>query len=616
MPQIRILPEILANKIAAGEVVERPASVVKELVENALDAQGDRILVEIENGGRSLIQVADNGLGMHPDDALLSLERFATSKIRSDNDLFAIHTLGFRGEALPSVAAVSKMVLVTRHRQSHQGVEVRLEGGKILHVNEVGAPTGTMIRVAQLFYNTPARRKFLKTIGTEMAHIGDTVAGMALAYPQVQFKLIHNGKPVKQWPRVGDPAERAADVLGQAGRQELVPLELDDGYLNISGYLVPAQVSRTTTRGIYLYVNGRRVRDRVVQHALFEGFSGRLMKGQFPLAALFIRLAFDQVDVNVHPTKHEIRFADQRRVHNSVRDLVAAALSRAERKLWRTDAIDQPVAGPAVGEPRAPYSAAPDGDPSPAALEGGRRLPLQSRPEVEVRYVSQSPAGAEDQTGRAKPERDHALLPPGDTAQTTFWSTKPFADLDVIGQFAGTYIICQAQGELILIDQHAAHERIVYEQLQRSAGRLESQRLLLPQTVELGFAEARMLESLLPRLHDMGLEIEPFGGTTFVVKAVPTLLDDQDAERLVVELAEKGVEVGLETGLDKVLDQCRMVMACHHAVRANQRLNDTQIRHMLAQLDLCQDPSHCPHGRPTWIRWTRRELEKAFGRTR
>jgi DNA mismatch repair protein MutL len=598
MPRIRILPDILANKIAAGEVVERPASVVKELVENALDAQSSRIIIEIENGGRSLIQVADNGIGMGRDDALLALERFATSKLHSDDDLTAIRTLGFRGEALPSIAAVSKLTLVTRETDAATGVQVQMDGGKMVQVTEAGAPQGTLIRVARLFFNTPARRKFLKSTGTEMGHVADNVAGMALGHPQVHFKLMHNARLVKQWPKVNDPIERAADVLGPSSAGELIRIESRSGELVVTGYAAPAGMARATSRGAFFFVNGRRVRDRVIQHALSEGYHGLMMKGRFPVAALFLQMPFDQVDVNVHPTKHEVRFADPRRVHDLVRQAVAGALARSERRLWspgRESAADH---GEAVDEAAAGYPSVPPADrPMPPPVPAGG-------------FAGERPVAAPRAAGfNGKP------LPQAPAHQQDLWTAHGFADLTILGQFRGTYIIAQDGNDLILIDQHAAHERIVYEHLSRPGGRPEAQQLLVPETVELSFSEAEMLAKLLPGLDDMGLEIEAFGGTTFAVKAVPSILSSHDTGRLVRELAERSVEIGLGTGLERIMEECCMVMACHRAVRANQRLDDTQIRHLLAGLDGCRTPSHCPHGRPTWIRWTLRDLEKLFGRS-
>lgn len=615
MTTIRILPEILANKIAAGEVVERPASVVKELVENALDAGSTRILIDIQKGGRTLIQVADNGAGMTPDDAMLALERFATSKIRSDEDLFAIETLGFRGEALPSVAAVSKMTLITRSRETDSGVEINIHGGKILKVNDVGAPQGTMIRVAQLFYNTPARRKFLKSMATEMSHIADTVAGMALGHHQVHFKLTHNGKSVKQWPRVTEPAQRIADVLGQGTPDQLIAFNHEDGGLRLSGCLGPARLTRSTSRGIYLFVNGRRVRDRVIQHALFEGYHGRLMKGQFPVAVIFITLPFDQVDVNVHPTKHEIRFVDSRRVHSAVRDVVAAALRQNDRSLWRVRENREENTSFHIGQEMPPYSPPARHEDTVQSRPAPFHRDFQPGKDMPAKWPATRQSGWDNTVPPAPVEIPQDQYADPDTKkQQPIWENGGFAGLTVIGQFRGTYIICQDGDDLILIDQHAAHERIVYERLSNNGGNIESQRLLMPETVELGFGEAEALTRLIPQFNEMGLEIEPFGGTTFVVKAIPTLLDDRDIASVVRALAEKSAETGLGGDLSKVLNDCRILMACHNAVRANQHLTSEQISGMLNQLDQCQNPSHCPHGRPTWIRWSRRDLEKAFKR--
>ena len=331
MPRIKILPENLSNKIAAGEVVERPASVVKELVENALDAEATRIIVEVEKGGQSLVRVSDNGVGMRHDDAILAIERYATSKISSDDDLFSIRTLGFRGEALPSIAAVSRFKLITRDHTVDTGTEISVDGGKIKNVAEIGAPEGTLISVRQLFYNTPARQKFLKTVGTEMSHIADIVARIALGHPQVQFRLIHNDKVVKSWPQVSQHLDRVVDVLGKDARPDLHPVEMNRNGVSISGWICSPRVTRRTSRGLYIFVNGRFVRDRSIQHGIFQGFAQRLVKGQFPIAAVFISVPFDQVDVNVHPTKNEVRFVNPHQVHEAVKSAIAQTLYEIDR---------------------------------------------------------------------------------------------------------------------------------------------------------------------------------------------------------------------------------------------------------------------------------------------
>ncbi len=581
MSQIKILPEILSNKIAAGEVVERPASVVKELVENALDAASTRVVVEVEKGGRSLIRVSDNGAGMGHDDALLSLERYATSKIYKDQDLFSINTLGFRGEALPSIAAVSRFNLTTRAASADSGTEIVVEGGKIKDVSEVGAPVGTMITVRQLFFNTPARRKFLKTMGTEMGHIADMVARIALGNPAVQLRLTHNDKIVKNWSAATEKFDRAVDVLGNDLKTSLHAIDFQNEGTFISGWISSPRASRRTSRGIYIYVNGRFVRDRIIQHALFEGYSQRLVKGQFPVAAVFINVPYDAVDVNVHPTKNEVRFARQRDVHEAVRRAVAQTLYEVDRPGWAN-----------------------------ARSSGNEEFRQQGRVSETIPPSFSNPKSEISNPQSKDPQ------PATRNSQTAIWEKKRFGDMRLIGQLHNTYIVCESEEGLILIDQHAAHERILFEMFSaRSADQKQAvQRLLMPETIELGFREAGVLAKILPDLKELGLEIEPFGGNTFVVKAVPVLLAEREVKPLIIEIVEKIVEVGSAPGLAEVLDKCRMIMACHGAIRANQALSETQIKGLLSQLDGCRNPSHCPHGRPTWIHWEIRNLEKSFKR--
>ena len=626
MSRIKILPEILSNKIAAGEVVERPASVVKELVENALDAGGSRIIVEVAGGGKSLIRVSDDGIGMSHDDALLALERYATSKIYKDRDLFDIRTLGFRGEALPSIAAVSRLSLVTREKQADSGTEIVVDGGKIRQVSETGTPAGTMISVKQLFFNTPARRKFLKTVNTEMGHVADTLSSIAMGWPDVRFRLLHNERLVKDWPAASDPADRAADVIGGNVRSHLIPILLDHPALAVSGWLAAAGEVRSTTRGIYICVNGRYVKDRIIRHALLEGYAGRLMKGRFPVAALFLRVPFDRVDVNVHPTKHEVRFADARTIHDAIAGVVAETLLQTDP--WRPKSPERERTGhdrgeemacPGIGERnRAPgdrqWIAATDDPPegrdhrpgtaAVAEKPSGFRGEAPSRP-VEPKTAGTASAGS-------APDRTQAVS----GVQRPIWQKRRLAQARIIGQFHGTYIVCETDDGLMLVDQHAAHERITYEQLKSRAAAEPArvQKLLMPETIDLGYREADALDRLLDAFGTLGFEIEPFGGNTFVVRAVPAILSGRQIAPMIVESVEKAVTIGFGAGLEKALDECLMLMACHGAIRANQDLSEMEIRRLLADLDRCDNPSHCPHGRPTWIRWSLRELEKTFRR--
>jgi len=602
MSRIRILPEILSNKIAAGEVVERPASVVKELMENALDAGSSRINIEIKNGGRALVQVADNGTGMNRDDALLALERYATSKISTDRDLFTIRTLGFRGEALPSIAAVSRFALVTRDAASDTGTQIHVTGGRIDKVSDLGAPVGTLIAVKQLFFNTPARRKFLKTVSTEMGHIADGVAGMAMGRPEVRIQLRHNGKTLKDWPAVVDPIDRIADILGRDAKNRLYPVAAQNDRIKLSGWIGSPDIFRSTVRGIHLYVNGRMVRDRVIRHALFSGYAGRLMKGRYPLAVLFVDVPYGEVDVNVHPTKHEVRFVQQRVVHDLVATAVAETLKRSERPAWQPDKYrfkrDTVAETTTVYEPAQPAQKPPGDFPSSPSSRAALIIDGLDQP-------------GSTPFGENKPNRPEPLLQAPLLKETTAQR------LRMIGQFHGTYILYEFGKDLIIVDQHAAHERIMFEDLKKRyhTGRGPAQRLLVPETIELNFTEADILDRIRPELTRLGLEIEPFGQNTFVVKAIPALLGGGEMAPLIREILENTVETGLGPGLEQSLDDCLILMACHGALRARQRLTETEQQALLDQLMACDNPAHCPHGRPTWIRWSLKTLEKSFVRS-
>jgi DNA mismatch repair protein MutL len=600
MSRIRILPEILSNKIAAGEVIERPASVVKELVENALDAGATRILIELKNAGKSLIRVADNGIGMNRDDSLLAVERYATSKLLTDADLFSIRTLGFRGEALPSIAAVSRLSVESRDKDSEAGARILVSGGRVQTVSEIGAPVGTQVSVQDLFFNTPARRKFMKSDATELGHIADGVARIALAWPGVMFRIDHNGKPLKNWPAT-EPEARISDVLGAQTRGALFPVRGASGALSIGGYAAGADVTRSTSQGIHLFVNHRFIRDRTIQHALVAGYGNRLMRGRFPVAALFITAPFEQVDVNVHPTKHEVRFADPRCLHHLVQTAIQTAVEASEKPKWTQPARQAPAVVAELPDGfENPGLTAPEETPAAA----GAILPLPpTRPVAPGEPVPIAPERP------SAPSQAHEQAP--------LWREGRFSGLRVIGQFRDTYILCESREKaLILIDQHAAHERIRYEALCREGQDRpgESQRLLIPETVELGFDGARVLQGLLSDLDRLGIEIAPFGGNAFVITAAPSLLTGKPISPLILEIVEKTSQLGVSSGTDKTLDQLRKLMACHSAIRAKQRLADREIQALLEQLDHCEDPSHCPHGRPTWIRWELTEIEKSFRR--
>jgi len=576
MPRIKILPETLSNKIAAGEVVERPASVVKELVENAIDAKSTEVTVEVNKGGRALIRVSDNGVGMDRDDALLAIERHATSKIGDEKDLFSIATLGFRGEALPSIASVSDMEIVTSVESAPVGTRIVVKGGTIKKVSEAGAPTGTMISVYRLFSNTPARRKYLKTEQTEMGHISDTVTRLALAWPGIRFKFFHNARTVANWGPTADSMKRATDVLGANVEDGLYEVDYSEGNVGVHGFVASPDITRTTSRGLYVYVNGRFVRDKVLHHAIMEGYAGRLMKGNFPMAVLFVTLPFDQVDVNVHPTKNVVRFQAPSQVHSTISKGISKTLVAMDRPAWGMAPPSRPV------EKYYTYPLSPPH----SDISEPRAVPLPK----DVR--------------------------PSAPAPQPLWQERPFSSLRVVGQLHNTYILCESEDGLVLIDQHAAHERVVFEALKAAYGGSDMARqgMLIPERLELSHREADILDGLLKELGQMGVEIEPFGGRTYLIRSVPEILAGKPVTPLVMEVIEKVEEIGLASGLHGAVDESLIIMACHGAIRANERLSKEEMKTLLGQLDSLENATHCPHGRPTLLRQSLRQIEKDFRR--
>ncbi|MDY6951164.1 MAG: DNA mismatch repair endonuclease MutL [Thermodesulfobacteriota bacterium] len=576
MARIRILPESLSNKIAAGEVVERPASVVKELMENAIDAKSTQVTVEVSKGGRALIRVSDNGIGMDRDDALLAIERHATSKVRDEKDLFSIATLGFRGEALPSIASVSDMEIVTSVESAHAGTRIVVKGGTIKEVSEVGAPTGTMISVKRLFFNTPARRKYLKTEQTELGHISDTVTRMALAWPGVRFRFSHNARTVANWGPMSDSMKRVADVLGARVEDNLYEVDYSEGSVGIRGFVASPDSTRRTSRGLFVFVNGRFVRDKVLHHAIMEGFTGRIMKGDYPMAVVFVTLPFDHVDVNVHPTKNVVRFQAPNQVHDTISRGISKTLVAGDRPGWGM----APPSGPAYR----PYTYALSSSRTEINEPGAAALPKQASP----------PA----------------------PAPQALWQERPVSSLRIIGQLHNTYILCESEEGLVLVDQHAAHERVVFDALKAAHGRSDvvRQGMLIPERLELSHREADILEALLQELGHMGVDIEPFGERTYLVRSVPELLAGKPVKPLVMEIIEKVQEIGLASGLQGAVDEVLMIMACHGAIRANERLSEEEMTSLLHQLDSLDNATHCPHGRPTLVRQSLRQIEKDFRR--
>jgi len=604
MARIQILSEQLCNKIAAGEVVERPASVVKELLENSIDAGADEILVELERGGKTLIRVTDNGCGMLEEDAFLCLERHATSKIRHERDLASIETLGFRGEALPSIASVSRLRLTSRAAEAEAGCEIYIEGGVVKRTGEVGMPPGTTLEVRNLFFNTPARKKFLRRDETELGHISDMVTKQALGHPGVRFTLVHQERTLVE-TRPGETlVERVAALMGRQVAGQMISLDQQIEGLHLQGLLAPPEVTRATTANIYFFINGRVIRDRVVQHALLDGYRGLLMKGRYPVMVLFLDIDPQQVDVNVHPTKHEVRFQDQRRVH----DFLVAAVRDALRP--------------------APWAAGEDTDPSclPEARqplerrEGAAEVPTDDREQVHesvARYAIPPQGLGQTAQPPAAPSPAMSAPEPENLFSAVSAERGPFGRLRVIGQFRNTYIVCEDDSELVLVDQHAAHERVSFELLrqQLQASGVERQGLMFPEVIEFDARRAATFAEHLGELERLGFELEEYGPNAFALRSQPKLLGSAAGRELVQDVASELAELGSSGKIEDALEEVLITMACHSAVRAHHELSRNEIEALFRDLDAIDFKANCPHGRPILLRINEPELERLFKRS-
>jgi len=579
MSVIRILPEKVATQIAAGEVIERPASVVRELVDNSIDAGARKIAIAIEEGGKGLIRVADDGSGMSRDDLLLCLERHATSKIGSVPDLFCIKTLGFRGEALPSISAVSRMMIVSRRPEELIGYRLEVAGGKIKALEETGAPAGTTVEMRDLFYNTPARKKFLRSPATETDHILDGVARIGLPFVSIHFRLDQGDKTLLSLPAAQDEITRLSALFGREVAGAMIESVHEKGTLRIRSYVAPPEMNRSRGDRMFVYVNRRNVKDRLLTHAVMEGYGQRLMKGRYPQTVLFIDMDPSLVDVNVHPTKQEVRFRDAREVHDRLASVIDKALG------------ERPYAVPAA-------RAEPGGIP----WEPGRTLFGVAETSGGYGWEKAAP----DFTALEEPDRGESESP-----RTELLGER----IEIIGQLKGTYILCQTEDGFLMVDQHAAHERVVYENLKRSAaeGRTEVQPFLIPPRLEFPPREARVVARHRDQLGRLGIDIEPFGGSTFLIRSVPAIMVHADWMAFMRELSPM-LERDADLSREGVLDGLLTVMACHGAIRAGARLSQDEMRHLVAQLNAAQLPTHCPHGRPVFKKFSFYEIEKMFKR--
>ncbi len=608
---IKILPEDLVDKIAAGEVVERPASVVKELVENSIDAGAKNITVEIKKGGIKLVRVTDDGAGMDEKNAFLAFERHATSKIATAEDLFQIGTLGFRGEALPSIASISLLDMLTRTSGELSGTRLKIEGGVIKEKKQMGAPVGTSIVVREIFYNVPARRKFLKTVMTETRHIIDLLTKFAIAYPDISFKLKSDERELFDFSPTSDLSQRIADIFGKVKAESMIEMKAADEDPAVTGFLGKPEIARSNRAELYLFVNRRPISSRSLYHAVQSGYEELLPKGKFPFAILFIQIDPAQIDVNVHPTKNEVRFADERGVHDLVYERIKESLSTPEivadlktaekrEEPFPTDRSKKTVY-PFHKEKSYPQKARQAGPYAVESRKAGERDSSQdsffSEPQGTV-----TPRPTEEQVSTEK-RRDGLKDKGVEPGLANYW------------QLADTYILSQTKGNLMVLDQHAAHERILYEEALRNLTERQaaSQQVLFPTVSELTPGEFQILQEHEELIRKLGFEIKHFGGRTILVTAVPTLIRNKSGEVFLKEILTQLEE---EEKVEK--DRAKAVaksFACHGAIKAGERLNSEEMQGLVRQLFAAHEPYSCPHGRPTIIKLSLEELNKKFGRT-
>jgi DNA mismatch repair protein MutL len=615
MNKIRVLPEILANKIAAGEIVERPASVVKELLENSVDAQCTAIHINILSGGKRLIQVRDDGEGMIQDDAILAFEHHATSKLKTAEDLGSITTLGFRGEALPSIASISRLTLKTRYSDpaSISGTEIEIQGGVMRSVKPASWDKGTEITVRDLFFNVPARRKFLRSNDTELGHIARLVTHYALAHPEIRFTLESEGRVLIDAVAVDGMQERIYQIFGDGFLDNLTGISGQAGSTKVSGFCSQPREQRTNPYSQFFYVNRRMVRDKVLTSAVRQAYRNCIPASAYPVVILFLELPFDEVDVNAHPAKTEIRFRDQNTVHKLV-------LESIERALIKSAAIPMYEHGSEKNAmPQYPTMSPLIPETSPMRREDIFDLasPLASPNPFQraLNYPFREPTGEFS----AKRE-DHASLRvlPDMLIDSPMEDNKTFqpAAMRILGQLQDSYIIaCDSQG-LLIIDQHVAHERILYEKLAKAARtrNVETQGLLVPISLELPPHQIALLKRVMPELNTNGFQVEPFGGNSVLIRSVPAIAGDSDCRKLLAEILE-GLEIDERTlDVDRIRDRIAVSTACRSAIKINTPIAAEKMQWLMDQLSLTRIPTNCPHGRPIMLRFTIYEIERNFGR--
>ncbi|MFB3924816.1 MAG: DNA mismatch repair endonuclease MutL [Syntrophales bacterium] len=586
MGRITVLSKELSDKIAAGEVVERPASVVKELLENALDAGADDVRIELEKGGKEAIRIVDNGTGMDSVDVPLAFGRHATSKIAKFEDLFHIRSFGFRGEALPSIAAVSRIELLSRTRDSVSGTRAIVENGRISEISEAGCPPGTSVIVKDLFETVPARRKFLKKDASEQAHCMEVVNRLAIANPHVKIRVFSGGKMISSIPATADPSERVSLVLGDDYGKNLIAVNTVKQDVHVSGFISGPGITRSNRRNIYLYVNRRYVKDSLISRAVINAYRGVIEDGRYPSAVLFVDLSYDDVDVNVHPAKMEIRFREPGKVYGAVLESLIEALAFC----------------------------------SMGQSGSGRSLPRGTgRMEPEKRYIISS--------GPSRPLFNRGLYARAGVNGFVCEDSEPFQEsgaaghdsffssLSYIGQIAGTYLIFSSGDDgMVMIDQHAAHERILFERLKKTAGSINGQRLLIPEVIQMSPAEEAALMDCAEILGGFGMEIGFLGGGTVVIKSIPDMISRSDIRTVIADIMAEISDMGKSVEIGKTGEKILAMISCKGAVKAHDALTETEVEQLCRDLDSTPFSSTCPHGRPVYIRFGPGELGRLFRR--
>ncbi|CRH91102.1 DNA mismatch repair MutL family protein [Chlamydia trachomatis] len=634
MSTIIELPEILANQIAAGEVIERPASVVKELVENAIDAGANQITVSIEEAGLQLIEIIDNGEGIAPDEVNLALRRHATSKIKSQADLFRIRTLGFRGEALPSIASVSRLSIETATAQHQHGVKLESAAGRVEHEAPISRAVGTQIRVEDLFFNTPARLKYIKSQQAELAHIVDVINRLGLAHPEVAFTLINDGRELLKTAGTGDLRQAIAGVYGISSAKKMIEISGEDLDFQVSGYVSLPELTRANRNYISIFINGRYIKNFLLNRAILDGYGSKLMVGRFPLAIIDIQIDPYLADVNVHPTKQEVRISKEKELMQVICEAIAAALKeqelipdalenlaksstrRAEKPVQTSLPLQQTnlyydsqrqdffVKELVVEESRASFQVLDNSVNSiDSTVDKSSAVKQAQRPETAVDDEHENL----DFANKAKLQK---ML---DSLENEGAST--FPELDYFGQMHGTYLFAQGKGGLYIIDQHAAQERVKYEYYREKIGEVDSslQQLLVPYLFEFSPSDAIQLQEKMTLLEEVGIFLQPYGNHTFILREHPIWMKEEEIESGIYEMCDMLLLTN-EVSVKKYRAELAIMMSCKRSIKANHTLDDYSARDLLVQLAQCKNPYNCPHGRPVLVHFTSGDMEKMFRR--